>query len=378
MTVPTTHQLPVVDVVRRGPDRERLTWSPGAVASTEEQDRAAERALSRGIDLDDKLYNILVLNYTMTCPLACDFCCYASGPRRTETMDLELALDLVDQAADLGVFGACSFTGGDPFVYYDDMLVISRRMASHRLPFTVISACAWATDDATVDQVLQPLIDNGLTAFTASHDPSHEKWVPREHIRRVVSRCLALGLEASIYGTFYDDGLRLEEMFPELVGAGVTLAQRPVGPEVGRLHQRRLSRAAFPNTDFRGDTCYRRVYHDVTVFWDGEVYPCCSVYNRETPGISYGNVYAASLREIWDRIEGSLFLRTIKRRGFADLYSLIARLDPELAASLPDPSTPVGACHLCHQLMGDDDRSRRVHALLDQEERRRLLRLGLL
>ncbi len=373
-----TRQLPVVDASRRGATREMLAWAPGVPVSTEEQDLAAERATSRGIELDDNLHNVLVLNYTMTCPLACDFCCYASGPRRTETMDLELALDLVDQAADLGVFEACSFTGGDPFVYHDDMLLISARMAYHGLPFTAISACAWATDDATVDAMLQPLVDNGLSGFTASHDPSHEKWVPREHISRVVRRCLELGVDASISGTFYDDRLRLEAMFPEFARTDVTLAQRPVGPQVGRLRHRRLSRASYPNTDFRGDTCYRRIYHDVTVFWDGEVYPCCSVYNRDTPGISYGNVYTASLRDIWHRIEGSLFLRTIKRHGFADLYSLIARLDPALAALLPDPGTTVGACHLCHQLMGDNDLSRRVHAVLDQEERRRLLRMSIL
>src|SRR4051812_1417900 len=117
-------EIPVVDVSRRtGADRQLLAWEPSAGRSTEEQDRAAARASARAIDIENDRHNVLVLNYTMACPLACDFCCYACGPRRTETMELDLALDLVEQAADLGVFGACSFTGGDPFVYYEDMVV---------------------------------------------------------------------------------------------------------------------------------------------------------------------------------------------------------------------------------------------------------------
>lgn len=370
-------QLPVVDVSRRTPDRDVAPWTPGPVLTTERQDRAAARALSRGIDIEKDLHNVLVLNYTMTCPLACDFCCYSCGPLRTETMDLALALDLVDQAAELGVFEACSLTGGEPFAYYSDMLAISERMAQHELPFNMISACAWATDQRTVDSMLRPLVENGMVGITASHDPSHEKWVPRDNIRRVVSAAVELGLQASVFGTFYDE-TRLEEMFPEYVGiAGVTLNSRPVGSEVGRLRHKPMSRSSFPRTDFSGDTCYRRVYHDVTVFWDGEVYPCCSVYNRETPGISYGNVYEASLREIWGRIEGSVFLRTIKHTGFAELYVRIKQADPELADLLPDPGIALGACHLCHLLMSDTDVSRRVHDVLGQEERRRVDRLSL-
>src|SRR5215203_5673235 len=107
-------QLPILDAPRRGPDQQLLRWQPGAPLERRAQDAAAMRAMARGVELERDRQNVLVLNYTMTCPLACDFCCYASGPRRGETMDLNLALDLVDQAADLGVFGACSFTGGDP------------------------------------------------------------------------------------------------------------------------------------------------------------------------------------------------------------------------------------------------------------------------
>jgi hypothetical protein len=193
-----------------------------------------------------------------------------------------------------------------------------------------------------------------------------------------VSRAVALGARAGIFGTFYDD-TKLEDLFPEFAGIEeVALQNRPVAFGVGRLRQTALSRDASQGGELRGgNTCYRRVYHDVTVFWDGEVYPCCSVYNRATPGISYGNVYTTALREIWDRIEGSLFLRIIKRSGFNDLYALLQRLDPELARGLPNPEDAFGACQLCNQLMSDTEVSRRVHDVLAREEQRRTERFVL-
>ena len=373
-----TTQLPVVDISRRrGPELELLQWERGDSLTTDRQDRAAERALARGLEIEQDPHNVLVLNYTMACPLACDFCCYACGPRRTETMDRSLALDLVDQAADLGVFGACSFTGGDPFVYYDDMLAISRRMAEHGLPFNVISACAWATDDDVVDEMLQPLIDAGMTGITASNDPSHERWVPRENIVRVVSRAVALGAGAGIFGTFYDS-TSLEELFPEFADLEeVALQTRPVAFGVGRLKQQTGPARDVPRGGELGGepTCYRRVYHDVTVFWDGEVYPCCSVFNRATPGISYGNVYATTLREIWNRIEGSLFLRIIKRRASETSSPCSRSWIRSLPASFRARRAQPARASLCNQLMGDTSMSRRVHEVLAREEQRRVERL---
>ena len=70
--------------------------------------------------------NALVLNYTMTCPLACDFCCYGCAPTRKEKIELRLALRLVSEAAEMGKFSSIGFTGGEPLLYADDILLIGK------------------------------------------------------------------------------------------------------------------------------------------------------------------------------------------------------------------------------------------------------------
>jgi hypothetical protein len=172
--------------------------------------------------------------------------------------------------------------------------------------------------------------------------------------------------------------MRLEHIFPEYVGhPNIDFVNRVVLPEVGRASRRKISLATYGTIASRPrlETCYKRFYHDVTVFWDGEVYPCCSVYNRSTERLSYGNAYKERLADIWDRIDGSLLLRIIKRQGFGDLYRLIGRSDPDLLKQLPDPGSTVGACHLCHLIFRDRGLYERIDAIIEQHERQRIKEL---
>ncbi len=341
--------------------------SVGEVGATAEQFRVAARARDAGILPDEYQCNVLVLNYTMQCPLACDFCCYSCGPHRTETMEQQVAVDLIDQAADLGVFGAVAFTGGEPFTFHDELVELSEVLARRGLPMHVITACRWATADTDPAEVLRPLVDNGLTRLAVSHDPSHERWVSRDQVRSVVTAAVGMGLEVSVYGTFYDQHSSLDELFPEYAGAGpVQLSSRLAAPQVGRRRKAAPLPVQGPHPDLaRADTCYSRVFHEITVFWDGEVYPCCSVYNRETPGISYGNVYDSSLGEIWQRIDSSLFLRLIKRRGYFEMFELLRDRAPDVWALLPDPLAAASACHLCHLVMRDPVLGARIREAID-------------
>jgi organic radical activating enzyme len=368
-------KIPILDLSHRsGANRILPDWGATPARSTRSTNTEVAVAQALGASIEADPFNIFILNYTMKCPLACDYCCYTCGPKRPETMDFDLAMKLVDQAADLGVFTECGFTGGEPLVYLDEVLAITARMAKRGLPFSMISACDWATDAATTRRYIDSLVERGLSVFTISHDPSHERWVPREHVSRVMDRVLEQGVRAVMCGSFYDDSVDLRTMFPEYVdNPNVSFVSRVVLPKVGRSSQKKIDAELYPHVDLRGgDTCYKRFFHDVTVFWDGEVYPCCSVYNRDTPGISYGNVYDTPLVEIWDRIAGSLFLRMIKRDGFTELLRFLQERAPDLTEKLPDASRAIGPCHLCNLIMKDPLVSDRVHQIFADLERERV------
>lgn len=348
--------IPVVDISRRtGSARTIPGWSPQQGRTTRRQDQAMLAAVQQQVAVEADPFNICILNYTMTCPLACDYCCYTCGPKRTETMNLDFALRVVEQAIELGVFQEFGFTGGEPMAYMDDILLLTGRMRAAGVPFSMISSCDWACDDQATRTRLQPLLDNGMSVFTISHDPSHERWVPREHALRAARFVLQAGCRLVICGSFYDDKHDLREIFPEFANAPeVSFVTRVVLPTPGRADHRKIMPSFYPALDLSGPcTCYKRVYHDVTVFWDGEVYPCCSVYNRETPGLSFGNLYNKPLAEVWDAIESSPFLRRIKWAGFDRLEQDLLGWRPELRDHLPEAGSAIGPCHRCNLFLSN-------------------------
>jgi hypothetical protein len=365
-------RIPVVDLESSRPNRELQAHATIRRRSLKQQEQDLLRATSAGIKPEPDLFNILILNYTMKCPLACDYCCYHCSPKRQETMDVELALDLVDQAAELGVFAQCGFTGGEALIFYDDVMRITERMQRRNLPFSMISSCYWAKTPQDARRVLGDLKAHGIDVFTATHDPSHENWVPIQYVRHAIDAALEHGVHVCLCSSFYDDTKRLEQIFPEYAGhPDIDIVNRIVLPDVGRASRRRIVKESYTNVDpmIGMGACYKRIYHDVTVFWDGEVYPCCSVYNRDTPALSLGNAYRQSLSELWDRVQGSLLLRTMKRDGFDELFRVLSHLDPELADGLPNPAKAVGACHLCHLTFRDPALAGRIHRAMEIHER---------
>jgi MoaA/NifB/PqqE/SkfB family radical SAM enzyme len=294
-------------------------------------------------------HNVLGFNLTMRCPLRCDFCCYSCHPKRTEDMPLSLALDLVEQAAELGVFGSVGFTGGEPLLMLDELLQIGDALRDAALPFTIATAAHWATDPDEARAIVDALADRGLYHLSLSTDPSHARFVNPAAVINAARAAAARGVGTAIFGAFAPGDGSLETFVPELAEMpGVKLSNRPIA-QIGRARRRNAPTYDTPLT------CYRPVYHELVVFWDGDVYPCCSVYNRDTDGIRLGNAHRESLRTLWERVEGSLLLRTMKRLGFQRVYEIIEEADPALHARLPMIEPELGACLLCNKLFSDPD-----------------------
>lgn len=367
-------ELPILDVTdTRRTDAKPRAWDSTERRPTSGQDRALGRAQQSQAIIEADPYNVLVLNYTMKCPLACDFCCYACHPGRRETMSLATALDVVDQAASLGVFKQIGFTGGEPLLFQDEVLTICSRLQGYQIPFSMISSCHWATSERQTGEVVDALVERGLAVLSISHDPSHGAWVDPANVRRAVAAVTAHGVPAVVCASFYSTREKLEDAFPELVDNPlVELVNRVVLP-VGMSKQRKLTPKSYGiEQDSATFACYKRIYHDVTVFWDGECYPCCSVYNRATKGLSLGNIHEKTLAEIWDSVEGSLMYRVMKGQGFSQLYSIIAEIDPELHSRLPDISTSLGPCQLCHRIFSDPALSGGIKTSFDAYERQKI------
>lgn len=324
-------------------------------------------------DWEGKESNVLVLNYTMACPLQCDFCCYGCHPQRTERMPLELAVSLVKQAAEMGKFSSVGFTGGEPMLFFDDLLTIGDELQRCRLPFTIATAAHWATTEEQAADTLSDLRNRGLYRLNISHDPSHAAFIPKESIINAVRASSRLGIPAYVVGTFHSTLHSMETYLPEASNLPkVTLVTKYVSA-AGRASKKNITQARYGLSLRLEDlSCYRRVHHDIVVWYDGTVYPCCSTYNRDTPGISIGNANKTTLRELWTRLEGSLMFRIMKRQGFLRFYEVIKAYDPRLYSDLPSPDSCVGPCSLCNAIFRDANLTARVRGVFDVYEREKI------
>lgn len=307
--------------------------------------------------------DVLVLNTTMTCPLSCSFCCYGCHPKRQERMPLPLAIDLIDQAATLSCFSSIGFTGGEPLFYRDDFNAMVERCALHALPFTVATSGHWGRDPAEAEEVAAFMVSRGLRRANISCDPSHAEFVSPAAVKHAAAAIAARGVPVYVVGTFDTPGMTLKNFVPDLIDAPNVFLIDKVVSKIGRATKWDVDYEAIVGPKVK--TCYRRVHHDIVVFWDGKAYPCCSTFNRATPGLVIGDLTRETLADVRNRLDASLLFRVIKREGFPEFYRIIEQFDPELLAMIPSFDAFPGACSACHGIMKNGPVAERVRAAFE-------------
>jgi MoaA/NifB/PqqE/SkfB family radical SAM enzyme len=320
---------------------------------------------------DRKETNVLVLNYTMACPLACDFCCYGchSG-RAAEKMPLDLALSLVKQAAELKLFSSVGFTGGEAMLFYEELLVIGDTLVELGLPFTIATACHWAVEAQATEEIIEQLASRGLRRINISHDPSHAKFVPKSSVINAALATSRKEIPTYIVGTFFTAQEKLEDYIPELANVPYVKLINKYVSQVGRAKHNDITQETYGlNLELDDLFCYRRTYHDIVIFWDGKAYPCCSTFNRATRGITLGNAFEDSLLDLYRKAEGSLKFRIMKRQGLGKLYRIIEEYNPELFEELPEVDSSAGPCSLCNKLFSKREMTEKINKTFESYER---------
>jgi hypothetical protein len=292
----------------------------------------------------------LVLVYGMACPLKCDFCCHPVEEYGPVKMTVDEAIDWIGQAAHVASVKRVVFTGGEPFLYYRDLLAILEATQHVGLPVRIVTAAHWATDVEKAMALLRPLKERGLAELSVSTDPSHQAFVPRAYAEYAIQAAQKLGLICEIAAVFWHPGQNLNAVvtIPDGVGQVVHLAV-----PIGRGKHRAVSPAEYGIEPSRFGACGRPRQFDVTIYPDGNVYPCCSGGFNIQAKLSFGNLGQEPLSVIIDRIHHDRYVRVLFSLGLTPIYELARQKFPELLAELPDPSPYVSICQLCARIHSD-------------------------
>ncbi len=297
------------------------------------------------------------VEWTRRCNACCDYCCNECSITETECIDKEALKGWVAHfRSDYPEVDYIEITGGEPFLFYDDLLDFFQCTKKGGFGFSIITNGYWATDDRTTHRMLDPLISAGLRAICVSLDPSHIEWVPLDRIKRLIRVAVQKhDLIVKINGSFYEkDSVRnyFDEDEQPWLRRVREIRDYPVIP-AGRAQKN--GRKIKWRKQFDCVHCTDGPF--VSIRSNGDVFPCCSV-SAVARGLCYGNIYSHSPKRIVSSLVGDPFLIIIRNLGFTELERIVRLYHRRFRL----PSMKYDVCYLCNEVCDSPS----THAMIGQ------------
>jgi hypothetical protein len=312
-------------------------------------------------------YNVIGLMYTRTCPLACGHCITDSSPHIKDRMRLQQALDYLQVIPRFS--STVGFTGGEPFLYYRDIVTLTSEAKSLGLQVSLVTGAGWVRTEAQARFRVEALVDAGLNGLCISWDQYHEAFSPPEKAVALARLAIELGLKVTI--RTITSASRAEDEYHTIFD-GLS-----VGFEASRVN--RFGRAAslpaahfvFAN-DLPKGNC--RIVFSPVVEPDGTVYACCgpSHYCKKPSPLMLGNATAEPLEDILARAVQDPILEIIFNLGPYGLYHLL-KDHPLGRERFEARSVYTSICDLCLDITNDPELVSAVRERLSDDDARRLV-----
>lgn len=266
---------------------------------------------------------------TYQCNFECDHCFVWGSPRQEGVLTIEQIYEVLRQAHEIDSMEWVYFEGGEPFLYYPVLLRGVQIATAAGFRVGIVTNAYWATTPEDAQAWLKPFA-NLIEELTISSDLYHYNEADNLHASNAVAAAEQLDIHIG----------RICVAQPEQTNAPDSMGQLPEGESgvmyrgraVSKLVPRAVLRpwdgfTACPHEDFREPG---RVHLDPL----GNLHIC--------QGISIGNIFQRSLREICDSYDPDTHpvCGPLLAGGPAALIETYA---------LPHASAYADACHLCYE-----------------------------
>ena len=302
----------------------------------------------------------LAVGMTDKCSAACDMCCFGCSPQGKHTLSNELMKDVIRQAGEIKEIRGVGFTGGDPFMVFDQLLECSAYAKSVGLHVSVNTNGFWGKNEKQAAEKLAALKEAGVEAISFSADRHHQQYVPIEVLKTAMRLTRAAGMltDLTIMETAHtDDIVRMTEALrPEIYHASVVNhPMLPVGKALEKVRDGEFIRH-FETKDAR---C--TFFGMVQLNFDGSYYMCCSQFSREIPQINLGDARKVQLKDLERRITSDDYLYVMLRNGLVWYIDLARELGYEIPDYLCSP------CHCCYYVFRNQKLLNEIRDRVEQE-----------
>lgn len=300
----------------------------------------------------------LMLGYG--CNARCRSCLWGELPKHGARMSVEEACTWVDQAYALGSLLLIGFSGGEPFLYLNDMKAVSRYAGEkYGLPSVSATNCFWAVTPKKAEAILGSLYGLGLRRLLISVDDFHQEWIPLERVQNCLNAARMMGIACTLQCVVTASSHKLDFYLAQLgvnKDEGIEASEiqcTPVGSAATRVPA-----SEFPtHPGVPADYC--TMLQALIVRPEGMVHLCCGPSFTIEP-LTVGNLREESLKSMLERAEWDPLLNAL---ALGNGPSLLAA--PLAEAGLSDclRDNYVSSCHACHHILSQPD----VAALLSEK-----------
>ena len=255
----------------------------------------------------------IAFGYSTTCNIRCAHCVAAEETPAIKKMGLAKAKEIIREMAIAGVTGV-SFTAGEPFIYYDDLLELVSICREKNIYTRIVSNSFWAKTPEKTEQLLGGLKQCGLSQLRLSYSRWHQQHVPRQNVLHAAHGCMKAGIDYFISfvtdlseeDDAYEQFLRDHKLkfFPEPViyaGRANTFVRKQIF------------------TDYQDNRCAMNPY----LAPDLSMYACCDAgsHFNTTKFFLLGNLLDHSIAELFSKSETNPLYTCIRSMGITAIAS---------------------------------------------------------
>ncbi|MCR5724424.1 MAG: radical SAM protein [Treponema sp.] len=315
------------------------------------------------------LFSKLAIAITDKCSAACSMCCFSCSPSGTQHLETDLIKSVIDEMAETKTMRSIGWTGGEAFLYYDQIKECTIYAKSKGFRLTINTNGYWGKDEKRAREMIKELKQIGIEVVSFSADRYHQKFVPIEDLRTALRVCNEEKMLTDISfmdTTDSDDIVKLTEALrPEIYQ---TLIQPhpllPVGRAMKTIKKDQIV------TGFKTENAKCSFNGLIHLNFDGYYYLCCSQFCKEIPPLKIGKAGVTPFAELEKKVSSNPYLYIMLTNGFHWYIEKAKEYNIEI------PDYLCSSCHCCYFVFRNMDFLRQIRDDVEKEfERLRLQKL---